>query len=57
MAFFLSTIIPCETSFVVFHSLSLLTWGPSLAFCFPNFPATNYEIVFFWLQHVFLGEC
>ena len=53
--YFLVTIIPSEKSFLIFHSLSLLTWGPSLAFCFPNFPATHYETIFFYLQHVFLG--
>lgn len=53
--YFLASMIPSQTSFVMVHSISLLTWGPSLAFCFPNFPATQYEVVFFWLQHVFLG--
>jgi hypothetical protein len=53
--YFIVTVLPSEASFAIFHSLSLLTWGPSLAFCFPNFPATQYEVVFFYLQHVFLG--
>lgn len=47
--------IPSNLSFTAFHGLSLLTWGPSLAFCFPNLPETKFEMVMFWLQHVLLG--
>ncbi len=54
MLYFLASVIPSELSFVVFHGLSLLTWGPSLAFCFPNLPETQYEVVMFWSQHVLL---
>ncbi len=52
--FFLCTVVPSETAFITFHSLSLLTWGPSLAFIFPNYPSTPYEVLFFHLQHIFL---
>ena len=37
--FFLSTLFPSDSAFAWMHCTSLLTWGPSLAFCFPNFPA------------------
>lgn len=52
--YFICTVVPSETSFICFHALSLLTWGPSLAFCFPNLPATRLEVTFFYLQHIFL---
>lgn len=52
--YFLCTVAPSNTSFICFHALSLLTWGPSLAFCFPNYPTTRLEVLFFHLQHVFL---
>lgn len=55
IGYYLATVIPSEFSFIAFHGLSLLTWGPSLAFCFPNLPETKYEVLLFWLQHVLLA--
>ena len=52
--FFFSTFFPSDSAFAWMHCTSLLTWGPSLAFCFPNFPATYYEVFFFYVQHVCL---
>jgi len=52
--YFVCTVVPCYSSFICFHALSLLTWGPSLAFCFPNYPATPLEVLFFHLQHLLL---
>ena len=52
--YFICTVAPSDASFICFHALSLLTWGPSLAFCFPNLPATRLEVLFFHLQHIFL---
>ena len=55
IGYYLATVIPSEFSFIAYHGLTLLTWGPSLAFCFPNLPETKYEVLLFWLQHVLLG--
>jgi hypothetical protein len=46
---------PNKSHLYMHIGLSLLTWGPSLAFCFPNLPETHYEVVMFWGQHLLLG--